>query len=105
MGQNEKKKAGLNNHKMKAEKWKTISPCVKRGLYAFICCREAENWKAIVNSSMWPIPLIAIGHLLLMKNLWSEGGAAVTPNVMFSLFQQSQALSPASVRLRFWLGI
>lgn len=51
-----KKNAGLNNHKMKAEKWKTISPCVKRGLYAFICCREAENWKAIVNSSMWPIP-------------------------------------------------
>lgn len=89
-----KKKTGLNNHKMKAEKWKTISPCVKRGLYAFICCREAENWKAIVNSSMWPIPLTAIGHLLLMKNLWSEGGAAVTPNVMFSFFQHNHKPCP-----------
>lgn len=51
-----------------------------------------------MNSSMWPIPLTAIGHLLLMKNLWSEGGAAVTRNVMLSLFffpspAQSQALS------------
>ncbi len=39
-----------------------------------------------MNSSMWPIPLTAIGHLLLMKNLWSEGGVAVTPNVMLSPF-------------------
>lgn len=52
-----------------------------------------------MNSGMWPIPLTAIGHLLLMKNLWSEGGAAATPNVMLSSSffffppAQSQALS------------
>lgn len=59
---------------------------MERGLYSFICCGGAESRSAIVNSGMWPIPLTAIGHLLLMKNLWSEGGAAVTPNVMLSHF-------------------
>lgn len=67
---------------------------MKRGLCSAVCCREAESRIEIVNSSMWPIPLTAIGHLLLMKNLWSEGGAAVTPNVMFSLFQHNHKPCP-----------
>lgn len=33
---------------------------------------------AIGKSSMWLNPLIAIGHLLLVKAVWSEGEAADT---------------------------
>lgn len=47
---------------------------------------------------MWPIPLAAYGHLLWMKNPWSEGGAAVTCNVTLSLFVSAIAgLVSASV--------
>lgn len=82
---------------------KNIFPCLERCLYYFICCEWVESWRAIVNSSMWPIPLTAIGHLLLMKNLWSEGGAAVRSNEMLSFLQHNREPCPGICLT--WLGI